>query len=113
MSSFYHTIFGQLHLKVEDLLHKVRQSVIDLQQRIEVAGIADVAQAGWLILFTDALVNARNWLVITVLISLQSNALLNGLLQQGVIHRSISEAYGHLAVLSGHSLLICGLLAHK
>ena len=113
MGSLYHAIFRQLHLKVEDLLDEVWQSVIDLQQRVEVAGVADVAQARWLILFADALVNARNWLVITVLISLQGNALLDGLLQQGIIHRLISKAYGHLAVLSSHSLLICSLLAHK
>ena len=113
MGSLYYTLFGQLHLKVEDLLYEVWQSVIDLQQRVKVAGVANVAQARWLILFADALVNARNWLVITVLISFLSNTLLNGLLQHGVIHRLITEAYGHHAVLSGHSLLICGLRAHK
>ena len=39
--------------------------------------------------------------------------MLDGLLQQGIIHGLISKAYGHLAVLSSHGLLICSLLAHK
>ena len=104
-----------LHFELEDFGHKVGQSVIDLEQRVEVTRITNVAKTCWLVFFPDSLIHAGDWLIIAVVSSFNPHAFFDGFLHDFVLHGTVlaSEALvrpdvGGLALLV-HARSNCGL----
>ena len=77
--------FEHFNLEVEDLADEVRQRIVHLQERIEVARVPNVTQTRGLIILADSLVHARNRLIIQIVRALLFHACSDGLLQLGVL----------------------------
>ena len=55
-----------LHFELEDFLNEAGKRVVHLQKGVEVARVTDIAKASRLILVSNSLIDARNWLPVSI-----------------------------------------------
>ena len=102
-----------LHLgdEAEDFLDELGQRVVHLEERVEVARVADVPHARRLVLLPDALVHACNRLIVPVHRRFLLHALLDRsleilVLEIGATRIASGLLVGHLAHLAHGGLLL-------
>lgn len=100
--------FDLLDLEGENFLHKARQRVIDLEERIEVAGVANVPQSRRLIHLPDALIYPRDRFVVSVHRRLRLHRLLDYSLQIFIFKLGLAchVVVGHVTCLPVLVLLL-------
>ena len=54
------------HFELEDFLNEAGKRVVNLQKGVEVARVTDIAKASRLILISNSLIDARNWLPVSI-----------------------------------------------